>query len=70
MRYIEFKNEINSSDFSAILFQGEEAFFREDAIKTLKQKYNSVEGMDFDLFDENSFRIKPDIDLSKPLIVD
>lgn len=26
--------------------------------------------VDFDLFDENSFRIKPDIDLSKPLIVD
>ena len=26
--------------------------------------------VDFDLFDENSFRIKPDIDLSKPVIVD
>lgn len=51
MRYVEFKNEINSSDFPAILFQGEEAFFREDAVKTLKQKYNLVEGMDFDLFD-------------------
>ncbi len=51
MRYIEFKNEINSSEFSALLFRGEEAFFRDDALKTLKKKYNSVEGMDFDLFD-------------------
>ena len=39
MKYTEFKNELeNGKTFSAYLFEGEDAFFRERGLKLLKNK--------------------------------
>lgn len=58
MRYVEFVKNENAKNASVLFFYGEESFFRENAIKVLKERTLAMEGIDFDVFDAKSVPIE------------
>ncbi len=58
MRYVEFVKNEGAKNANALFFYGEEDFFRENAIKALKGRVLTMEGIDFDVFDAKSTSIE------------
>ncbi len=58
MRYVDFVKKDLDQSATALFFYGEEDFFREDAVKVLRNRILTMDGIDFDVFDAKTVSIE------------